>query len=313
MAAFILASLLCIVAPTIGALTALRFVQGLAGAAGIAIALAMVSDLYDGIARARILSLLMLVSGLAPIVAPIIGGQLLAFTTWHGVFITLAAIGAILLPASTLGLGETLPTDRRQTGGVAASLRAFRNLLTDRRFVGYALASGFAFAAAISYISMSPFILQNIYGLSPQRFGLIFGLNALGLVVMAQIGGRLVGRVSPRALLASGVASIALGGLSLLAVVLLDIGLVGVLPALFIVVASLGLIAPNATALALADTQTAGSAAALLGVLQFTIGAAVAPLVGLSGTTTAIPMALAIAAFGLATLATFLILCRPPS
>jgi DHA1 family bicyclomycin/chloramphenicol resistance-like MFS transporter len=311
MVAFILASLLCIIAPTIGALTALRFVQGLAGAAGIAIALAMVSDLYDGIARARILSLLVLVSGLAPIVAPVIGGQLLTFTTWHGVFVTLAAIGLLLLPASVFGLGETLPTDRRQTGGVAASLRAFRDLLTDRRFVGYALASGFAFAAGISYISMSPFILQNIYGLSPQRFGLIFGLNALGLVVVAQIGGRLVGRVSPRILLASGVSSIALGGLSLLAVVLFDIGLVGVLPALFIVVASLGLIAPNATALALADTRAAGSAAALLGVLQFTIGAAVAPLVGLAGTATAIPMALAIAAFGLATLATFLILCRP--
>jgi MFS transporter, DHA1 family, multidrug resistance protein len=310
LAAFALASLLCIIAPSVAILTILRFVQGVAGAAGIAIALAIVSDLYAGSAQARVFSLLMLVSGLAPIIAPVIGSQLLAFTSWRGIFVTLALIGLVLLLTVTFGLGETLPAERRQRGGLAASLRAFRDLLLDRRFIGYALASGFAFAAGIVYISISPFMLQNIYAVSPQGVGILFGINALGLVIAAQVGGKLVGRVSSQTLLAVGVAASAVGGLALLAVVLSGIGLLGILPALFVVVASLGLVAPNATTLALRNTNTAGSAAALLGVLQLTIGAVAAPLVGLAGTATAVPMAAAIAAFGVAALLTFVFLCR---
>jgi DHA1 family bicyclomycin/chloramphenicol resistance-like MFS transporter len=310
-AAYALASLLCIVAPSVNILTALRFVQGVAGAAGIAIALAVVSDLYAGIAQARFYALLMQVSGVAPIIAPIIGGQLLRFTSWRGVFVALALFGVALLAAIALGLGETLPARRRERGGLAATLRVFRELLTDRRFVGYALACGFAFAAGITYISVSPFILQNIYGLSPQLFGALFGANALGLVLMAQVSGRVVGRVPPQRLLAWGIGMLATGALGLLAVVLSSVGLVGVLPALFVTVASLGLIAPNATALALANTRAAGSAAALLGALQLTIGALAAPLVGVGGATTALPMAGVIAAFGIAALVTFVALCRP--
>jgi MFS transporter, DHA1 family, multidrug resistance protein len=310
LAAFALASLLCLIAPSVAVLTVLRFVQGLAGAAGIAIGLAIVSDLYAGSVQARVFSLLMLVSGLAPIVAPVIGSQLLAFTSWRGIFVVLALIGLVLLIGVWFGLGETLSPARRQSGGLAASLRAFRDLLLNRRFVGYAFASGFAFAAGIVYISIAPFVLQNIYGVSPQRVGMLFGINALGLVIMAQVGGRLVGRVSSQALLAWGVAMLALGATALLLVVLGGIGLPGMLPALLVVVASLGLIAPNATALALGDVQAAGSAAALLGVLQFSIGAVAAPLVGLAGTDTAAPMAGAIAAFGIAALLTFILLCR---
>jgi MFS transporter, DHA1 family, multidrug resistance protein len=311
LAAYVLASLLCIVAPSIGALTMLRFVQGAAGAAGIVIALAMVSDLYAGDAQARLLSLLMLVSGLAPIIAPVIGSQLLGVTSWRGIFVILALIGVGLLAGATFRLGESLPPGRRQSGGSAATARAFRDLLTDRRFVGYALSCGLAFAAAIIYISVAPFVLQNIYGVSPQRVGIAFGVNALGLVVMAQIGGRLVGRVSSQALLGWGVTIMAVGGIALLAVVLGRVGLVGVLAALFVIIASLGLIAPNATALALANTRAAGSASALLGVLQLTIGAVAAPLVGMGGTASAVPMAVAIASFGLATLIVFVAFCRP--
>jgi DHA1 family bicyclomycin/chloramphenicol resistance-like MFS transporter len=308
--AFILVSLLSTIAPSIAALTMLRFLQGVAGAAGIAIALAIVSDLYSGIDQARVFALLMLVTGLAPIVAPVFGSQLLTFTSWRGIFVTLALIGIVLLLAVAFGLGETLPAARRQRGGVAASLWSFRDLLASRSFVGYALSSGFAFAAAIIYISVSPFILQSLYGVSPQRLGVIFGVNALGLVIVAQIGGRLVGRVSPRQLLAWGSAGTAIGGLALLLVVVSGVGLIGILPSLFVLVASLGLVAPNATALALADSPAAGSAAALLGVLQFSIGALVAPLVGTAGAISAVPMAASIAVFGIATLATFILFGR---
>ena len=312
-AVFALTSLLCLIAPNITVLTILRFVQGLAGAAGIVMALAIARDLYSGATLARGISLLMTVNFLAPIVAPVLGGQLLRFASWHGVFITLTGVGVVFLLASAFGLRETLPPDRRQRGGIAATVRAFRALLVDRRFTGYALTSSFAFAAGIVYISVSPFILEAIYGLSPQIFGLMFGINAVGLAIMAQIGARLAGRVSPRTLLAWGVAAIAIAATTLLVMALGGIGLPGILPSLFVLTASLGFIAPNAAALALAnvDIGAAGSASALLGVLQFSIGAVVAPLVGVGGNATAVPMAATIAAFGIAALVTFLVFCRP--
>lgn len=313
LAVFAFGSLLCLNAPSVATLAILRFVQGVAGAAGIVIALAIARDLYDGLALARCISLLMTVNFLAPVIAPVLGGQLLRFFSWRGVFVSQALIGVVFLLASAFGLGESLPAGRRQGGGIAAILRAFCELLADRRFVGYALSCSFAFAAGIVDISVSPFILETVYGLSPQIFSLLFGINALGLAGMAQISTRLIGRVSPQALLSCGVAAMAIAGTALLVVVISGIGLVGVLLSFFVLVASLGFIAPNATALALANTnsRTAGSASALLGVLQFSIGAAVAPLVGLGGTTTAVPMAAAIAAFVIAALVTFLVYCRP--
>jgi DHA1 family bicyclomycin/chloramphenicol resistance-like MFS transporter len=310
-AAFVATSLLCVVAPSISTLILLRLGQGVAGAAGIAIALAIASDLYTGTALARCFALLTLVNALAPITAPVIGSQLLNFTSWRGVFVVLTLIGGIFFLATAFGLSESLPPERRQRGGIVATLRAFRTLVSDRRFVGYALSSGFAFSTGIVYISVSPFILQNIYGLSPQLFGLVFGINAIGLAGMAQVSGRLVGRVASQTLLAWGVTTIAIGGAALFLMVLSGIGLAGVLASFFIITASLGLIAPNATTLALSNTRTAGSASALLGVLQLSIGSVAAPLVGLGGTNTAVPMAAVIAAFGLATLVTFLVLCRP--
>ncbi|HEX6606256.1 MAG TPA: Bcr/CflA family multidrug efflux MFS transporter [Chloroflexia bacterium] len=307
-AAYALASLLCVVAPSIGALVGLRVVQGFAGAVGIVIARAVVRDLYAGVALARFFSLLMLVNGLAPILAPVIGAQLLRFTSWRGVFVTLGVAGALLFFAATR-LVETLPPASRQTGGIPATLTTFCRLLTDRSFVGYALAGGLAFAGMFSYISGSPFVLQGIYGVSPQGFSLFFSTNALGLVVAGQINGRLVGRVPVRRLLALGLIGTASGGMALLAVVLLGAGLVGILPALFLVVASLGFVFPNATTLALAGhPRTAGSASALLGVLQYAVGAVAAPLAGLSTGLSALPMAVVIAAMSLSALLTFLLL-----
>ncbi|MBI1881490.1 MAG: multidrug effflux MFS transporter [Chloroflexi bacterium] len=312
-ALYAITSLLCIFAPSVEVLIILRFGQGVAGAAGIVLALAIARDLYAGIALARCISLLMMVNFLAPMIAPVIGGQVLTFTTWRGVFVTLALIGVVALLGVALGLPETLPAKHRQSGGISATLRACRDLLTDRHFVGYALTCSFAFAAGITYISSSPFILQNIYGLTPQIISFVFGVNALGLTLMAQVSARLVGRVSPQTLLTWGVTAIAIAAVALLGVVLSGIGLVGVLASLFVMVCSFGFIVPNATALALAkiDAQIAGSASALLGVLQFSIGAVLAPLVGLGGATTAVPMAAFIATFGLATLVTFIVFCRP--
>ena len=310
--AYALASLLCVVAPSVFVLVVLRFVQGCAGAAGIVIARAVVRDLHSGEALAKFFSLLLLVNGLAPILAPILGGLLLRFTSWRGVFVVLAIVGTLLLLAVIFGLSETLPPNRRQSGGIRATLSTFRRLLTDRSFVGYALSCGLAFASMFAYISGSPFVLQDLYGLSPQLFSVMFGTNALGLMVAGQINGRLVGRVPPIRLLVAGLIATASGGTALFLVVTIgSIGLIGILPSLFVVVASLGFVLPNATALALAGhPRTAGSASALLGVLQFAIGAAAAPLVGLNGTKTALPMAIVMATLSVSALVTFVLLVR---
>ena len=317
LAGYALVSLLCAAAPSAPALVGLRFLQGCAGAAGIVIARAVVRDLHTGAAAARFFSMMMLVNGLAPILAPLVGGQLLRATDWRGVFVVLSLLGGILLLAAARGLGETLPADHRQSGGMRVMASGFRELLTDRRFVGYAGSAGCAFAAMFAYIAGSSFVLQQIYGVSPQAFSLAFAVNAIGIVITSQVNRRLISRRPLPSLLRLGLATNAVGGMALLAVVLADIGLVGVLPALFVVVASIGFVAPNAAALALAShPRSAGSASALLGVLQYAFGAAAAPLVGIAGEQTALPMAIVMAGFGIAGLIVFALLVRgaePPA
>jgi MFS transporter, DHA1 family, multidrug resistance protein len=299
-ALYAVASALCIVAPSIWILLALRLAQGFAGAAGIVVARAVVRDWYDGDELARFYALLLIVNGAAPIVAPILGAQLLHFTTWRGVFAVLAVIGVILLAATAAWLPESLPPERRQTGGAQAMLRDGRKLLADREFGGYALASGFAFGAMFAYISGSPFVLQAKFGVSPQLFSLIFAINGLGIIAAGQVSRRLIGRVTPRALLTVGLTGSAAGGLALLAAAVAGVGLPLILPGLFVVVASVGFVLPNATALALAaHAHDAGSASGVLGLAQFAIGAAAAPLVGVAGPHTDLPMAIVICALGL--------------
>lgn len=310
--AYAFASFLCVVAPSILVLVILRFIQGFAGAAGIVVARAVVRDMFTGLDVARFFSLLMLVNGLAPILAPLIGGQLLHFTSWRGVFVVLMIIGMVIFVAVFFGLRETLLPENRQRGGIRTLAVAFRQLISSRSFIGYALSYGLAFAAMFSYISGSPFVLQGVYGISPQLFSIIFGTNALGLMLASQINGRLVSRIPLLRLLTIGLSATAVGGIALLLVATLGHGnLIGVLLSLFVVVASLGLILPNATTLALADhRRIAGSASALIGVLQFAIGALAAPLVGVSGTTSVRPMAIVIAILGLSSLIAFLLLVR---
>lgn len=312
LAMYALASLLCALAPSVFLLVALRFLQGVSGAAGIVIARAIVRDLHSGVALAKFFSVLLLVTGLAPILAPIFGGLLLRFTSWRGVFIALTIIGVLLFLAAAAGLSETLPPGYRQIGGIRITLATFRQLLTTRAFLGFALSSGLAFAGMFSYISGSPFVLQDLYGVSPQVFSLIFGMNALGFVIAGQVNGRLVGRVALLKLLAFGLVATTTGGVTLLLVVSIGgIGLIGILPALFVMVASLGFVLPNATSLALSgQPRIAGSASALVGVLQFSIGAIAAPIVGSFGARTALPMATVIAVLGVSALGVFLLLGR---
>lgn len=299
-AAYCAASIVCAFAPSVYVLVALRLVQGFAGAAGIVIGRAIVRDLRSGAAAARLFSILLAVTAIAPILAPIVGGQLLRITSWRGLFVTLGIVALVLLLATAFGLEETLAPERRGSSGWHETGRTLQRLLRDPVFLGFTLVIGFAFAEMFAYIAASPFVIQEIYGVSPQLFGAIFALNALGLGALSQVNALLVGRLGPRRLLAGGLALTVSAGFCLLAVVLAGgVGLPGILPCLFAVVASLGLVAPNATALALGDyPHVAGSASALLGVLPFLIAAAIAPLVGVAGTDSAVPMGVAIATLG---------------
>ncbi|MFE6099003.1 Bcr/CflA family multidrug efflux MFS transporter [Streptomyces laurentii] len=316
MVLYVLATAVCAFAPTVELLIGFRLLQGLAGAAGIVIARAVVRDLYDGVEMARFFSTLMLVSGAAPIVAPLIGGQILRITDWRGVFHVLAVVGLLLTLAVWRFLGETLPPGRRHTGGVGEALRTMRGLLADRVFTGYTLAGGLAFAVLFSYISASPFVVQEIYGASPQTFSLLFGLNSVGLVAVGQINGKLlVGRVSLDKVLGIGLAVILCAALALLVLtsgVFGDPGLVPIAAGLFVMMSAMGLAMPNTNALALMRTpHAAGSASALLGTVSFLIGAVASPLVGIAGEDTAVPMAVVQVACALGALACFLLLCRP--
>lgn len=313
--AYVVASLACAVAPSILTLIALRFGQGLAGAAGIALSRAVVRDLRSGAAAARLFAGLLLVNGLAPVLAPILGGQLLRHTDWRGLFVVLAAVGAVILAGTLAFVPESHPPALRRAGGLADTLRVFRGLLGQRRFLGCTLASGLAFAAMFAYIAGSPFVLQDLYSLTPAQFSAVFAANGIGLVVAGQISSPLIARHGPRPVLGAGLLVGAAGGVLLLAVVLLGgIGLVGILPALFLVVASIGIVFPSGTAIALeGHPSTAGSASGLLGLAQYAVGAISAPLVGIGGRGTALPMAVVIVTCGVGAVAAFHLLVRPPA
>ncbi len=316
MVVYVLATAACALAPTAGLLIGCRLVQGLAGAAGIVIARAVVRDLYDGVAMARFFSTLMLISGVAPVVAPLIGGQILRLTDWRGVFVVLTAVGVLLTLAVWRFLHETLPPEKRQAGGLGAALRAMGALLADRVFTGYMLAGGFAFAALFAYISASPFVIQDIYGASPQTFSLLFGLNSVGLVLVGQINGKLlVGRVSLDKALAVGLTVIALAAVALLLMASGAFGKAGLAPiaaGLFVLMSAMGLAMPNTNAQALMRSRdAAGSASALLGTSTFLLGALASPLVGIAGEGTAVPMATVQLVCALAAIACFVGLCRP--
>ncbi|WP_016906762.1 multidrug effflux MFS transporter [Streptomyces xiaopingdaonensis] len=316
MTGYVVASLACVFAPTVEVLFGFRLLQGLSGAAGIVIARAVVRDTFDGLSMARFFSTLMLISGVAPILAPVLGGQVLRFTDWRGVFVVLTVIGFALVLVVLRWLPETLPPSARHTGGLADALRTMRALLADRVFSGYLLAGSFAFGALFSYVSASPFVVQEIYGASPQTFSLLFMGNSVGLILFGQINGRLlVGRVPLDRVLAFGLCLTGCAAIGLLVMVSGVFGTVGLVPlavGLCVLMSGMGLVMPNANSQGLMRTpHAAGSASALLGTAQFLIGACVSPLVGVAGEETALPMALVqLSSLGVAA-AAFLGLCRP--
>lgn len=304
---YTLASIGCALAPTMGSLIGLRALQALGGCAGMVIARSVVRDLFDAQGSARMYSLLMLVMGLAPITAPLIGGQLVASFGWRAAFWVLSAFGLVCVALVLFALPESLPPSQRNRAGLGDVVRTYRGLLAERSFLGNALTGGLLSAGMFAYISASPFVIIELYGVAPQHYGWIFGANALGLIGASQLNRRLLARFAPDTITGTTLAIVAGAGLLLLAVAISGAGgLAGLLPPLFVCIAGVGLIGPNTAAAAMAPHGTvAGSASALLGTLQFGIGAVAGALVGALANGTAVPMAAAIAGCGLAALLVF--------
>jgi len=305
---FTIVSFLCAVAPSIWILIVLRFIQGVAGAGGVVISRAIVSDLYSGAELTKFFSLLMLVNGLAPIIAPIAGGQLSKITTWNGVFIILGIFSIVMLLAASGGLKESLPKHKRSKGGIKATFIVFEKLLKDRNFIGHVLIQGFTIGGLFAYISASPFVLQNIYGASAETFSFCFAVNGVGIIIATQITGRLTGTVfSESQLLRFGIMLSVSASLFLLMMIFFVAKLIFILVPLFIIVSCIGITMTNSFALAIKEQgKVAGSASALLGLVAFVFGAIVAPIVGMGGSYTAVPMGIVIVVSNLAAL----ICCR---
>jgi DHA1 family bicyclomycin/chloramphenicol resistance-like MFS transporter len=278
----VLASLLCVLAPDVATLGVLRVLQGVGAAAASVVAMAVVRDLFDGLRAARVISRLILVIGASPVLAPTVGGELLRWLDWRGIFVALAVLGLAVTMIAALGLPETLPPHRRHTGGARGAARAYAGLLTDRTFVALVLVAGLTMSALFAYVAGSSFVLQEQYGLSEQQFGIVFALNAVAIIGASQLNVRLLDRATPAQLLQRSLVVAVLSSAVLVVVALAHVGgLLGLLIPLFVVLGAVGLAGPNAPALALAlHGESAGTAAALLGAVQFGLGALTAPIVG---------------------------------
>jgi DHA1 family bicyclomycin/chloramphenicol resistance-like MFS transporter len=297
---FVLASAGCALADSPRTLIVFRFLQALGGCAPLVIPRAVVRDYFDQRGSVRMLSVLILVMGLAPILAPLIGGQLLVSFGWRSVFWLLGAYGAAWLTIVIFFLPESLPAARRSRQSLGAVLRVYGGLLRDRLYLGYVITGGMIFAGLLSYISGSPFVFIELFQVPPEQYGLYFGTNAIGIITASQVNRWLAGRVDADRIVRWILPVAMTAGLVLLADASTGFGgFPGILVPLWVFIACHGFVMPNTTALAMAPHgAVAGSASALLGTLQFVLGAVAGALVGVLGNGTAVPLAAVIAGCG---------------
>ncbi|XVO88126.1 multidrug effflux MFS transporter [Pseudomonas palleroniana] len=296
---FTLASFACAYAPSLEWLIGARFVQALGGCAGMVISRAVVSDKCDAVGSAKVYSQLMLVTGLAPILAPLAGGVMVGLWGWQSIFLALSMFSVMAALAVAVGLPETFPADKPRQP-LSGSLRRYGALLSDRVYLGYALTGGISIAGMFAYIAGSPFVFIKLYGVAPEHYGWLFGSNAAGFILVAQLNARLLSKRGPAFLLSRTVWVYVLAALTLLGIAALRTeALWPLLVPLFICIASLGCILPNTSACAMAGQGArAGSASALLGCIQFGVAAGAASLVGVLHDGTAMPMAMVISLCG---------------
>lgn len=308
----VLACIGAAVAPEIWSLGVFRVIQGMGAAAGGVVAMAMVRDLFGGRRLVVMLSRLALVSGLAPIVAPVIGSQLLLVVDWRGIFWVLAAYGALVVTVVSLWISETLPKERRSGAGGTGVLQRYRNVLTDPIFLGVALIGGMTFSGLFSYLSASSFLFQQVYGFDAQQYGILFAVNSLGIVAGTQLSARLTRWFGPQWILAVSTVLLFTCAALIALFSVLDLGLWGTLVPLWFFIASCGLTFPCVQVLALnAHGHEAGTAASLLGAGNFGMAGLVSPLVGVLGIDSATPMAMVMGATALVSILSLWFVVRP--
>lgn len=299
-------------APNIEALTVLRVLQGMGAAGGGVVAMATVRDLFGGQPLVRMLSRLALVTGVAPILAPVIGSQLLRITDWRGIFVVLAVYGVLVLVVAALLIVETLPKDARGRGTHRTLGSRYRALFSDRIFVGVAIVGGMVFSALFAYLSSSSFLLQDVFHLDAQQFGLIFGVNSVGVVLGSQSASRIVRRIAPQWVLVVALPVMLMAAVAIGIFAVLGLGLFSVLIPLWVILTGCGFCFPVVQVLALAHHgQEAGTAASVLGAMNFGVAGAISPIVGLLGISSGLPMAEVMVVTLVVALASLWILVRP--
>ncbi|WP_281219112.1 multidrug effflux MFS transporter [Nocardia sienata] len=290
----VVVTVICALAPTIWLLVAMRFVQGLTASAGLVIGRAVGADRTEGAATARLFTLFSAIGGIAPVVAPLLGGVLVS-AGWRAEFWVLSGIFVLMFAGALIVVPESLPPERRHRAGAGGTLRTLRGIGSERGYLGYIFAFALGFAGMMSYISASPFVIENVLGMSNRAYTIVFATNAAGMVAAGVVISRLVGRFGPAPILRIGQLVILAAATVLLVLLATGAPAALVLPVLFVMVAATPTVMGTASALAIGRARhAAGSASALMGALQFALGAAVSPLVGLGGPATGVPMGVAI-------------------
>lgn len=307
------ASVVCAVAPSIGVLAVARLVQGFAGGWAMVIGRAVIIDLARGAQLVRILNVIAAVGGIAPIVGPLLGAVILQLSGWRMSFWAVAVLGVGMIIAVLVAVPETLPRQDRRGGGLSEFTGAARELLRNRRYVGYVVVSGSAMGAIFAYVATSAFVLQSMNGLSPIAYSIDFAANAGGMTVAALLAARLAGRVATRTIILVGqVAASAAGIAMLIGAIWFDAPLVLAMVCFFVLMTAQGLIGPNGGALAAAEVPDhPGTGSALLGFVQWVAAGTIAPLAGLGGEQTAVPMAVLMTASIALSMFGLLVLARP--
>lgn len=308
----VVASVAAVFAPNVAVLGVLRIGQGIGAAAAAVVALAVVRDLFSGRAAATVLSRLFLVIAVSPVLAPTVGGALLTTVSWRGVFVALAVIGAAMLVLAAVALPETVPPERRSAGGLRPALRVYGTLLRDLPFVALVGVAGLAMSALFAYVAGSSFVFQDQYGLSQQQFAYVFAAGAVALIGASQLNVWLLARTSPERITLVALVVGAVAGVVLVVAAASELGgLAGMLVPLWLLLGTVGLVLPNAPALALSrHGEAAGTAAALLGAVQFGFGALVSPVVGLLGNDSLAMASVMLGGAALALVALLLVLRR---
>ncbi|WP_209855734.1 multidrug effflux MFS transporter [Paenibacillus aceris] len=308
---YIVSSIACAFVPNVESFIVLRFIQGVAASAGIVISCAIARDKYSGLEMTKFISLLTMISNVAPLVSPNAGSAVTSFSSWVGVFVFLGLLGILLTGIITWGLEESLPVKHRVTGNFITFMKNYNRLFRDRIFMGYALVNGILFAGVFAFVAGTPFIYQNIFDLSPQMFSILFAMNGLAIMIGSQVVKRVTGRLTEGSIFRFGLCLSFVSSSAILIAVLSKGSLSAIFVSTFLFAVSIGIIGPVSFTLAMeSHGKIAGSASAVLGTFKYALGAVTSPLVGIAGEHSAVPFGIVIFTTSLLAIVSYIVLIR---